>query len=104
MIALPQPQTSRGIQLQRVIRVAQALQAVRFGLSLQELGEEVNGVTGHPWCARTIRRDVELLEFCGLVRFHDGRARWIGSGGFFEQPATAAGLARDCTCRIPEVA
>jgi predicted DNA-binding transcriptional regulator YafY len=110
LIALPSPESRRGRAMERLIRVAQALQATRFGLSVADLVEEVRGVSQYQWHERTVLRDVELLECCGLAALVDvpgatsylRRVRWIGRGGFFEQPATAAGLAADLLYSLPE--
>lgn len=102
MIAAPiqtAAETSRGISLERLIRVAQALQSERFGLLLEDLVAEISGQMGHRWHKRTIYRDVQLLSLVGLAEYDDGRCSWIGTGGFFEQPATAFSLAYDHEAR-----
>ncbi|QDU25580.1 hypothetical protein ETAA8_06500 [Anatilimnocola aggregata] len=88
-------ETSRGVALERLIRVVQALQRERYGLLLDDLVAEVSEYMGRPWCHRTIRRDIQILTYVGLAEIIDCRCCWIGTGGFFEQPATAISLAAD---------
>lgn len=95
-------ETVRGAALERLIRVAQALQRVRFGLTVEDLVGELEEVSGRRWSSRTVHRDLGLLQRVGVVEYRDGRARWVGEGGFFEQPATAWGLARDASTRSLE--
>jgi hypothetical protein len=92
--------TIRGQAIERLIRVAQALQRVRFGASLSSIRNEVNEEMGMSYSDRTFHRDLRLLEAVRLVQltvgpFQPTTARWIGEGGFFEQPATAMRMAYD---------
>lgn len=106
--------TRRGLALERLIRIAQALQRVRFGLTTHELLDEIRDVSDRRWSLRSVYRDLQVLERVGLVEIIVGnpniptRVRWCGEGGFFEQSASAIGIASDSVARrrheITEVA
>jgi hypothetical protein len=53
-------------QLMRVLLVIQLLAPLRKGATLSEIAKDVRDDVG-AYCERTIKRDLEALEMCGLV-------------------------------------
>jgi len=88
------PQQRRGIQFERVFRLAEQLRRLRFGATLQQLTAGIREATEHPWHQRTIGRDLDLLVSIGVVDFRRGRYEWKGEE-FFAVPAEAIALAAD---------
>jgi hypothetical protein len=80
---------------ERVLRVAQALRGLLFGLTVDQLNHEISGQTGHSWHVRTLHRDLALLEYLGVVERRGERWRWCAAGSLFDQRAEAVGQAVD---------
>lgn len=94
------PQTKRGIAFERLFRIAEDLRGLRYGRTLQQLAGDISDATGHDWHVRTIRRDIELLEYLGLVTVDDdGRIRWTGPE-LMAMPADRVGRAKDAMSHL----
>ena len=51
-------ETQRGIAFERIVRIAQTLRGLRYGLTIEEINREISNQTGHDWHARTTHRDL----------------------------------------------
>ncbi|WP_254512347.1 hypothetical protein [Anatilimnocola floriformis] len=47
-------------------------------MSIADLAYEISEVTGRDWNPRTIRRDLHLLEFLGVVDVDEDHCNWHG--------------------------
>lgn len=92
-------ETKRGIQFERIVRTAQALHGLRYGLTLEAVNRAVGDSTGCDWCLRTTRRDLALLFYLGVIANEGDRYRWSRAGGLFDMPAREIGVAADLASR-----
>lgn len=75
---------ARGEALYRLLTTAELLRQFEFAVGPAVVNREVGQRTGVAWCLRTTRRDLVLLERCGLARRERGRFRWIGQRSLIE--------------------
>ncbi|WP_254512265.1 hypothetical protein [Anatilimnocola floriformis] len=88
-------ETQRGIAFERVVLTSEVLRGLRFGLTLEEINNEVNERACRPFHVRTTHRDLQMLEKLGAVEFVRDRWRWCFAGTFFDHSAEAVGRAAD---------
>jgi repressor of nif and glnA expression len=73
---MPKTKNSRGITTRRTLEALRHIAGLRNGLTATELAAYMR-VEGFPICARTARRDADLLTELGLIRKQGTPSRYI---------------------------